>query len=244
MGQNRTKWRCIMIIGSTFFHSFEQSDFFGKMIFLGLFFLSIISWVLLLYKAKISWTIRKNCAEYEKIFSQSSILHFTTKGKGSSHPFAQIFDAVKGKTVEVLHKNQFFLPKEGEVYLSEGDIDLLHSYAETTIASITKSLGKNLFLLSTVVTLAPFLGLLGTVWGILLTFSELQAHSLSGGNIQVLSGLSMALTTTVIGLVVAIPALVGYNYLKNFVKDFTKDMDHFTNRLLITIEMQYRKVDM
>ena len=98
-------------------------------------------------------------------------------------------------------------------------------------------------MLSTIVTLAPFLGLLGTVWGILLTFSNLQMHSLTSGNSAVLAGLSMALATTVVGLIVAIPALVAYNYLKTSVKDIAADMENFSHRLLTTVEIQYRKVD-
>lgn len=232
-----------MIIGSAFFQAYVQSDFFGKMIFLILFILSIVSWVLLLVKAKLSSGIKKGCAEYEKIFAQKRVLQVSVKGGKFFHPYRKIFEALKEKTLEVLNKNQFFSKKEDEVYLSQGDIDLLHAYMDTTISDITKSLGKNLFILSTIVTLAPFMGLLGTVWGILITFSHLQTHSISSGNIQVLSGLSMALATTVIGLIVAIPALVAYNYFKNALKELSKDMHHFASRLLITIEMQYRKVD-
>jgi biopolymer transport protein TolQ len=53
----------------------------------------------------------------------------------------------------------------------------------------------------------------------------------------------MALATTVLGLVVAIPALVAYNYLKNEIKDFEEDMHLFSNKLIATLEMQYRKVE-
>jgi len=98
-------------------------------------------------------------------------------------------------------------------------------------------------MLSTIVTLAPFLGLLGTVWGIALTFSNLQTHSLTSGSSAILSGLSMALATTVLGLIVAIPALVADNFLKSSVKDFMGNIENFSHRLLSTVEIQYRKVD-
>ena len=71
------------------------------------------------------------------------------------------------------------------------------------------------------------MGLLGTVWGILVTFSGLQSNGLSSANSSVLSGLSMALGTTVFGLVVAIPALVGYNYLKSIIGDFPEIWSFF-----------------
>jgi biopolymer transport protein TolQ len=111
------------------------------------------------------------------------------------------------------------------------------------VATQTKTLEKNLFLLSTVVSLAPFLGLLGTIWGILTTFSELQSHTAGGTHQMVLGGLSLALATTVLGLLDAIPALIGYNYLKNAIREFQTEMEGFANEILASIEMQYRKVD-
>ena len=99
---------------------------------------------------------------------------------------------------------------------------------------------KNLYILSTIVTLAPFLGLLGTVWGILVSFSDLQ------GGVQsqmVLGGLSLALTTTVLGLIIAIPALIGNNYLRNAIKVIQNDMESFSNDVMASVELQYRQVD-
>jgi biopolymer transport protein TolQ len=81
------------------------------------------------------------------------------------------------------------------------------------------------------------------VWGILITFGELQAgHSVSSNSI-ILGGLSTALTTTVLGLLIAIPALIAYNYLKNLSHHFTTEMRDFSHFLLSTVELQYRKVD-
>lgn len=113
----------------------------------------------------------------------------------------------------------------------------------TTVTNETKFLEKNLFILATIVSLAPFLGLLGTVWGILTTFSELQSQAAGSTHQMVLGGLSLALATTVLGLIDAIPALIGYNYLKNNIRDFETDMESFANEILASVEMQYRQVD-
>ncbi len=56
-----------------------------------------------------------------------------------------------------------------------------------------------------------------------------------------LSGLSLALATTVIGLVVAIPALVGYNYLKNGGREYRRDLEDFAHLLLTSVELHYRR---
>src|SRR4029078_12125978 len=106
-----------------------------------------------------------------------------------------------------------------------------------------KHLEKNLYILSTTVSLAPFLGLLGTVWGILTTFSEMQSKTAGSTHQMVLGGLSLALATTVLGLLDAIPALIGYNYLKNTIRDLEVDMEGFSTEILASVELQYRQVD-
>ena len=162
------------------------------------------------------------------------------------NPFSEIFLILKERTLEVLNKNIFFAKqagKENPVYLSIEDIDLIESSALTAVSTQTKFLEKNLFILSTIVTLAPFLGLLGTVWGILITFGQLHQGGSASSNSLILGGLSTALATTVLGLVIAIPALVSYNYLKNNAKKTSSDMEDFLYKLLSTIELQYRKND-
>lgn len=131
--------------------------------------------------------------------------------------------------------------KEPSTNLSSADIALLETHATSTIAMLTKFLEKNLYILSTIVTLAPFLGLLGTVYGILTTFTALKTSAAGGSNQIILGGLSLALATTVLGLIDAIPALIGYNYLKNVVYDFDAEMDRFATDVLSTLELHYRK---
>ena len=126
--------------------------------------------------------------------------------------------------------------------MSEADLGLIDTEIQMKVGNMSKLLEKNLFVLSTIVTLGPFLGLLGTVWGILDTFSDLpSSRGISINNVAMLTGLSLALTTTVIGLVIAIPAIIGYNYLKNAARDYRREMENFSQLLLATVELQYRK---
>jgi biopolymer transport protein TolQ len=71
----------------------------------------------------------------------------------------------------------------------------------------------------------------------------MQSQAVGSSHQMVLSGLSLALATTVLGLIDAIPALIGYNYLKNGIRDFNTEMEEFANEILASVEMQYRKVD-
>ncbi len=237
---------------SAFVQAYDQSDFFGKLVILGLVSLSALCWVLLLYKI---W-ITRQVQGISKIFHQACLKHkdqllhmelaHLPKPQNTyvPHPFAKIFLSLKNKTVEILNKNMYFSQKDPEkVYLSGADLEIIESFVLTTISSQAKALEKNLYILSTIVTLGPFLGLLGTVWGILITFAELHSGGTAGSNTAVLGGLSTALATTVLGLVIAIPALVAYNYLKTAIRNYASDMEDFLYELLSSIELQYRRAD-
>jgi biopolymer transport protein TolQ len=235
----------LLLTTSAFFASYKQSDFFGKTIFLSLFFLSCISWVILIHKVFLTRKLRRLCEKFEKQIGekQENLLQYKIESQ-QDHPYRRIYEVIQQRTLEILNKNRYFLQGTPGVYLSNADISLVSSHIDVEISKQNKWIEKNIFILPTVVTLSPFLGLLGTVWGILLTFSNLQVHSISAGNSAVLSGLSLALTTTVVGLVVAIPALIAYNYLRSSMREFSRDMENFSHRLLASIELQYRRVDM
>jgi biopolymer transport protein TolQ len=232
---------------SSFATAYSHSDFFGKLIFLGLYTLSAVCWIVLIYKIREALRVRRLSAAFQSALEThgEQFLAFESKDLphgGASNPFAHIFFSLKQKISEILNKNVFF-STDKRPFLSRTDLELVESHVLTTISLQSKRLEGNLFILSTIVTLAPFLGLLGTVWGILITFSALNQGGSASSNAVVLSGLSTALATTVLGLVIAIPALVAYNYLKNLTKRLSSDMEDFLYQLLSSVELQYRKAD-
>ncbi len=236
--------------------AYAHSDFLGKIIILALISLSILCWIVLIQKI---WMTRQ-VSQISKAFlrayqlNKERLLHLELeelpkpRNKFIPHPYGEIFRELKQKTFEILNKNHYFSEKSGgkqfpQVYLSPNDLEIVETHVLTTISSQTKLLEKNLFVLSTITTLAPFLGLLGTVWGILITFSEMHSGTAVGSNAAVLGGLSTALSTTVLGLIIAIPALIAHNYLKNATKNASSDMEEFLYQLLSSVELQYRKAD-
>lgn len=236
----------MLIASNAFLDSYSQSDLFGKIIFISLFVLSITTWTLFYYK----WREAKQAEQRSRRLwgrLQPQLHHplgVDISSELLENPFLSIYRSLKRSTIEVLNKNRAFIANdERPPLLSSSDIDLVAGHLETAIAYQSKKLEKNLYILSTAVSLAPFLGLLGTVWGILLTFSELQNGAVQSSNEVVLSGISMALATTVLGLVVAIPALIGYNYLRHRIRGFTSEMQTFSSEMLSAVEMRYRKVE-
>ncbi len=239
-----------------FITAYTESDLFGKLIVLSLFFLSVLCWVILVHKIWQSRKVTQVCHAFktalEGLGQPLLTLDLDMLPKSSlkelPHPFASILRSTKAKTLEILDKNHYFISKNCaertlDVFLSRQDLDLVESHVLTVISKEAKHLEKHLFILSTITTLAPFLGLLGTVWGILLTFSELHTGASASSSSAVLGGLSTALVTTVLGLVIAIPALIAFNALKASLKSMTSDMENFFYQLLGQIELEYRRVE-
>ena len=226
---------------SPFVTAFSESDWFGRLIFLGLFLLSGISWAVLIHKGWILFQVRKFSREFISLFDEKDPLSLQYKPKKdlfleSPNPLFGIYKAVKTKTLAIISRNHLFSGTQEN--LKDDDLELLETESYLVMRAEIKKLEKNIFLLPTVVTLGPFAGLLGTVWGILVAFSKMDGKVVASGNEGMLAGLSLALVTTVIGLMIAIPALIGNNYYKNLIRDQRREMEDFSH-LLITSTLNY-----
>lgn len=109
---------------------------------------------------------------------------------------------------------------------------------ERAVARESLRLESGLILLAIAVSGAPFLGLLGTVWGVMSTFAEVARM----GNAQLTTmapGVASALVTTVAGLLVAIPSMFGYNWLVHHLRVLTVDMDNFAHEFASRMEIEF-----
>lgn len=249
----------IMLSGNPFFDAYSQSDILGKFIFLSLYALSICSWSVLIYKLWVTYQAKKFASRFQESFflqrlNPLSLDCDALSKKNGINPFLDLYQVLKKQSLEILAKNRRFNKlQQGDIShengnlppasLSLSDIDYIAAHLSNEVAHQVKFLEKHLYILSMTVSLAPFLGLLGTVWGILTTFSQLQTQAMGSTHQMILGGISLALATTVLGLLDAIPALIGYSYLKNSVRDFATEMEGFSSEILAAVELQYRKVD-
>ncbi|HEV8543061.1 MAG TPA: MotA/TolQ/ExbB proton channel family protein [Verrucomicrobiae bacterium] len=99
-------------------------------------------------------------------------------------------------------------------------------------------LEKGMIVLSTAVAGGPFIGLLGTVWGVMETFSGI-ARANSASLTAMAPGVAGALIATVVGLFVAIPAMFAYNYMVTTIRHITQELDNFTAEYAIALEHKY-----
>jgi biopolymer transport protein ExbB/TolQ len=122
--------------------------------------------------------------------------------------------------------------------ISTASFDSVRVALERAVSAQTLSLEKGMIILSTAVAGGPFIGLLGTVWGVMETFAGIgikQAASLTA----MAPGVSAALLATVAGLFVAIPAMFAYNYMITTIRGISQELDNFTAECATAIEHAY-----
>lgn len=126
--------------------------------------------------------------------------------------------------------------EEDPDYAKESVARALERHSQREVANLRRGQGY----LATVSSTAPFVGLLGTVMGIVNSF-ETMASTGSGGLASVSAGIAEALVTTAIGLLVAIPALASFNYLNSWVDRAALDLSESANELLDLVERTCRR---
>ncbi len=185
-----------------------DSTFFGKGILLILLFLSVMSWAVFSDKARTLQTIRKGHLEFWIHFDafldgNSSRNELSSWCQENNHlPLCNLFlESVDAENAPGIRR-----AAERVSYL---EIETLERY---------------LILLSTAVTISPFLGLLGTVWGIMSSFWDMSTNQ--SANLTVVApGIAEALITTIAGLATAIPAVIFFNMLVRKIDLVGNEMD-------------------
>ena len=127
-------------------------------------------------------------------------------------------------------------------YLSLKAMEHVKRTLENTVAREAVKLESGLILLAIAVSGAPFLGLLGTVWGVMDTFAAVGQKG--AADLPTMApGVSAALITTVAGLLVAIPSMFFYNWLVHTLRVLTVELDNFAQELISKMEVEYLKDD-
>ncbi|HXR47580.1 MAG TPA: MotA/TolQ/ExbB proton channel family protein [Candidatus Limnocylindrales bacterium] len=138
----------------------------------------------------------------------------------------------------VEHTNTDFLARSMEVKVSMASFDAVKVILEEAAGGEAMALEKGMIVLSTAVAGGPFIGLLGTVWGVMATFSGIAESHAATLNAMA-PGVAAALVATVTGLLVAIPAMFAYNFMVTTIRNLTQELDGFASRYANQIEHVY-----
>ena len=202
---------------------------------------SVVSWGILFYKLRQVRLARRQSERFIEIFWDTKNLtgiHSASQELKQS-PVAHVFRAGYQELVRLTRAKRQANP--GETLTTElGGIDNVERAMQRATNQEITRLEKSLTFLATTASSTPFIGLFGTVWGIMNAFRGLSAaHSSS---IQAVApGISEALIATAVGLVAAIPALIGYNYFARQIRVLHAEMENFSSEFLNIAERHFLK---
>jgi biopolymer transport protein ExbB/TolQ len=136
------------------------------------------------------------------------------------------------------HAKTDYLARSTQVKVSTASFEAVKVILEEVAGSEAMGLEKGMIVLSTAVAGGPFIGLLGTVWGVMSTFAGI-AESKAATLTAMAPGVAAALVATVTGLLVAIPAMFAYNFMVTTIRGITQELDGFASRYANQIEHVY-----
>jgi len=195
----------------------------AKAVLLILFLFSIASWAIILMKARATRRAERQSGEFMRAFEKSSRWAelYANVASLAGSPLTGIFQAANGE-----------LQKQSRL-----NLDAVQRAMQSATIDETTKLERSLGLLASTASSSPFIGLFGTVVGIIIAFNGLTLSTTA--SIQAVApGIAEALVATAAGSAAAVPAVLGYNRYLNRIKVLAAEMDSFSLRLLNFIERE------
>ena len=207
----------------------------AKVIIFCLVIFSVIAWFVMISKAiQMRQAKRLNQFFTTEFRSQKAVLDiFDRKVQAEACPLFMVYKA-GSQELDARLKT----PEGRKRQMSLKGIEHVKRTMENAVAQESLKLESGLILLAIAVSGAPFLGLLGTVWGVMSTFGHIAQQG-SASLAAMAPGVSAALITTVAGLLVAIPSMFGYNWLVHNLQVLTVELDNFAQEIMSKIETEF-----
>ena len=219
------------------FALFMQADIVVKAVMFGLLLASVWSWAIILERSRRLSRLNGEAAKFEDWFWKAKDLDSLYEpASRTDHPSARAFLAGTNEWRRSLSA------KTGRSIDREGLRGRLASAINVAIGRDIDELSDRLNALATIGSVAPFVGLFGTVWGIMRSFASIAA-SQNTSLAVVAPGIAEALFATAIGLFAAIPAVIGYNRLLHRVNRLEARLNAFSEEYLNLLSRQLDGMD-
>ena len=201
---------------------FIRADIVVKLVMIGLTVASVMSWSIIIEKIMTYRRVRQQAEEFEALFWSGETLQniYRQLASGEASPSVRVFNAAMREWVR--HDSNRRKTEAGTI------IPSIERALTNAVAREMEALESRLLFLATVGAVAPFVGLFGTVWGIMNSFQAI-AMSRDTNLAVVAPGIAEALFATGLGLLAAIPAVVAYNACAASVQRFASRLDHFAD---------------
>ncbi len=214
-----------MILGNVLY-TFTESTLPGKVIVLILFASSVGAWYVMSTKMLQLSRARSGSDRFLDLFRKKQS-PFDRGVRIPESPLNAIYEAGCSAVAS-----------EGGENLTMHQIESVRAVIDRTMADEALKLEDNMGLLATAVSACPFLGLLGTVWGVMDAFGGMAASGAATLS-AVAPGIAGALLTTVVGLLVALPSAIGYNLLTSRIRRLAVQMDNFSQEFIIAVQLHF-----
>ena len=203
--------------------------------------MSLVSWYIIAVKAAYLSKARRQSDQFQDVFWRSKRLDNTYKEAESLRrsPVAQMFRAGYVELTKI-KKGEKEKDRDAESMELSGIENVERALRRASLAETTE-LERNLAFLATTGSTAPFIGLFGTVWGIMHAFVNLSANASDLGIQTVAGPIAEALIATAIGLLAAIPSVMAYNFFNQKIKVLQSDMESFSNDFLNIVKRHFFK---
>lgn len=211
---------------------FLQSNTAGQVIVVILIMLSLVAWTIMLGKYRDLRQLEAGNGRYESLLAKQRSLLDLDPDLPDGSPYSEL---VQSALESFYHYGADLNdPDTHRAALRMGHVE---NALQRGVAAQTVHYESRMVLLGSIVTGAPFLGLLGTVWGVMDAFGAMAGTG-SASLHALAPGVSGALLTTVAGLLVAIPAAFGYNYLLQQSRTAIVELENFASLIADRIEME------
>ncbi len=213
---------------------FARCDVVGQIITGGLAVVSIFAWSVMIGKHFELKRLREMNHRFEShLHDQRSLLDLPESFRNKrAIPYADLFS----DAVEAYWRAAAIAKEKGESDL-RGQMEHTENALQRALSRQTLRYESSMIFLATIVTGAPFCGMLGTVWGVMEAFSAVAVQE--SASIKTLApGVSAALLTTIAGLLVAIPSVFGYNFLLGKSKQLITELENYASELADRIELE------
>lgn len=209
-----------------------DASFVVKLVLLILIFFSVFSWAVIFFKRKTLKTASFQSLKFLKVFRRSSDLSEVNKASKiyRSSPAAALFQAGYKELAHLTKSNAGKLPADG--------LESINRTLSRTANQEISKLENMMSFLATTGSVTPFIGLFGTVWGIMNAFLNIEVQR-SASLVTVAPGIAEALIATALGLFAAIPAVIAYNYYLHRIKEVITQIEDFSLEFLSIAERLY-----
>jgi biopolymer transport protein ExbB/TolQ len=231
----------VLFAQSELSYVWKQATPEGKAIIIVLVIFSVFAWSVMASKAWQMRRAKKLNALFEAEFrTQKHVLEiYDRKLQVTDCPLFMVYQA---GCQELDSRLKSPMTDERRRFVTLKTMEFVKRALERSVAQESLKLESGLILLAIAVSGAPFLGLLGTVWGVMSAFSYVAMKG-KADLATMAPGVAAALITTVAGLLVAIPSMFGYNWLVHNLRVFTVGLDNFAQELVSKMETEFLPVE-